>query len=83
MFAYAYPFHYIRQTRYLLQHSVKQYLEPASVAQMDTRPTGDQVAGSTPPGRQHFLVEIDYEIFSTVSRMLISTVWSGSSQGPL
>ena len=31
------------------------------------RPTGDQeVAGSTPRGRQHSFVEIDHEIFSTV-----------------
>ena len=31
------------------------------------RPTGDQeVAGSTPAGRQHSFVEIDHEIFSTV-----------------
>ena len=41
---------------------------PASVAQLDERPTGDQeVAGSTPRrGRQHSFVEIDHEIFSTV-----------------
>ena len=32
------------------------------------RPTGDQeVAGSTPPSRQHSFVKIDHEIFSTVS----------------
>ena len=37
------------------------------MAQLDARPTGDQeVAGSTPPGRQHSFVEIDREIFSTV-----------------
>ena len=31
------------------------------------RLTGDQeVAGLTPPGRQHSFVEIDHEIFSTV-----------------
>ena len=43
-------------------------LKPASVAQLDARPTGDQeVAGSTPRrGRQHSFVEIDHEIFSTV-----------------
>ena len=37
---------------------------PASVAQLDARPTGDQeVVGSTPtPGRRCF-VEIDHEIF--------------------
>ena len=42
--------------------------EPASVAQLDPRATGDQeVAGSTPPpGRQHYFVEIDHDIFSTV-----------------
>ena len=40
---------------------------PASVAQLDARPTEDQeVAGSTPPGRQHSFMEIDHEIFSTV-----------------
>ena len=40
--------------------------ELASVAQLDARPIGDQeVAGSTPPGRQHSFVEIDHEIFST------------------
>ena len=31
---------------------------PASVAHLDTRPTGDQeVADSTPPGPQHSFVE--------------------------
>ena len=41
--------------------------KPASVAQLHARPTGDQeVAGSTPPGRQHSFVETDHEIFSTV-----------------
>ena len=40
---------------------------PASVAQLDARPTGDQeVAGSTPPGRQHSFVKIDHEMFSMV-----------------
>ena len=40
---------------------------PASVAQLDARPSGDQeVAGSTPAGRQHSLVEIDHGIFSMV-----------------
>ena len=39
---------------------------PAPVAQLDARPTGDQVvAGSTPAGQQHSFVEIDHEIFST------------------
>ena len=33
--------------------------KPASVAQLDARPTGDQ-------GRQHSFLEIDHEIFSTV-----------------
>ena len=38
----------------------------ASMAQLDARPTGDQeVADSTPPGRQHSFVQIDHEIFST------------------
>ena len=33
---------------------------------LDMRPTGDQeVAGSAPPGRQHFFMEIDHELFST------------------
>ena len=35
---------------------------PASVAQLDARPAGDQEE----PGRQHSFVEIDHEIFSTV-----------------
>ena len=40
---------------------------PALVAQLDAHPTGDQeVAGSTPPGRQHSFMEINHEIFSTV-----------------
>ena len=39
---------------------------PASVAQLDVHLTGDQeVAGSTPAGRQHSFVEIDQDIFST------------------
>ena len=37
------------------------------MAQLDARPTGDQeIAGSSPPGRQYSFVEIDNEIFSTV-----------------
>ena len=37
--------------------------EPASVAQLDERPTEDQeVAGSTPPGRQNSFMAIDNEI---------------------
>ena len=44
---------------------------PASVAQLDARPTGDpEIAGSTPPDRQHSFTEIDHEIFSTVIRSL-------------
>ena len=40
---------------------------PDSAAQFDARPIGDQeVADSTPPGRQHSFVKIDQEIFSTV-----------------
>ena len=40
---------------------------PASVAQLDMHPTGDQkVGGLTLPGRQHSFVEIDHEIFSMV-----------------
>ena len=40
---------------------------PASVAQLDACLTGDQeVAGSTPPSRQHSFMEIDHEIFSMV-----------------
>ena len=43
----------------------------ASVAQLDARPIGDQeVVGSIPTG-QHFFVEIDLEIFSTVILALI------------
>ena len=37
------------------------------MAQLDGRPTGDfEVAGSNPPGWQHFFVEIDHAIFSMV-----------------
>ena len=40
---------------------------PASVAQLDARPTGDQeVAGRPPLDRQHSFVEIGHEIFSMV-----------------
>ena len=43
-----------------------QSIEPASVALLDARQTSDQeVARSTPPGRQHSVVEIDHKIFST------------------
>ena len=43
-------------------------VEPALVAQLDARLTGDQeVAGSTPQqGEQHSFVEIGHEIFSKV-----------------
>ena len=43
-------------------------MKPASVAQLDARPTGvREVAGLTPPpqGWQHSFMEIDHEIFST------------------
>ena len=47
--------------------SAKLSTDPASVAHLDARPTGDQeVAGSTPPRSATFFVEIDHEIFSTV-----------------
>ena len=37
------------------------------MAQLDVRLTvGQEIEGSTPPGRQHSFVEIDNEIFSTV-----------------
>ena len=40
---------------------------PASVAQLDARPTGDRRLRFDPRrGRQHSFVEIDHEIFSTV-----------------
>ena len=40
---------------------------PASVAQLDARPTGDQEAAGRPRrGRRHSFMEIDHEIFSTV-----------------
>ena len=43
---------------------------PASVAQLDTRPTGDkEVAGST--SWQHCFMEIDREIFSLVILFLL------------
>ena len=42
-------------------------LGPASVAQVDAHPTGDQeVVGSAPTRSATFFVEIDHEIFSTV-----------------
>ena len=42
-------------------------LKPASVDQLDARPTGGQeIAGSIPLGWQHSFLEIDHEIFSTV-----------------
>ena len=38
--------------------------EPASVAQLDVRLTGDQeIVGWTPAGGQHSFTEIDLEIF--------------------
>ena len=41
--------------------------KPASVAQLDARPTGDQeVTVSNPAEDGNILVEIDHEIFSTV-----------------
>ena len=53
-----------------------------SVARFDMRPTDDQeVAGSTPAGRQHSFVEIDHELFCTVtlpsadSRRAIVSFW--------
>ena len=41
---------------------------PASVARLDTRPTGDSMKSRVRPrqSRQHSFVEIDHEIFSTV-----------------
>ena len=41
------------------------------MTQLDTRPTGDQeVAGSTPPDRQHSFPEIDHKILPMVIRFL-------------
>ena len=52
---------------------------PASVVQLDARPTDDQeVAGSTLSGRQHSFVEIDYEIFSSVI-LSLSLIQEGQS----
>ena len=55
---------------YLLDVNI---LEPASVAKLDTHPTGDQeVAGSTPyQGWQYSFMEIDHEILSTVILSLL------------
>ena len=53
--------------------------EPASVAQLDARPTGDQ--GFDPRrGRQHSFVEIDHEIYghslpSADSRRAVVSFW--------
>ena len=46
---------------------------PASVAQLDARPTGDQEDCRFDPrrGRQHSFVEIDHEIFSRVILSLL------------
>ena len=45
---------------------------PASVAQLDVRPIGDQeVAGLTKLDLQHSFIEIDREIFSTVILSLL------------
>ena len=42
------------------------------MAQLDARLNGDQeVAGLTPPGRQHSFLEIDHEIFSTIILSLL------------
>ena len=50
-----------------------------SVVQLDLRLTGDQeVAGSTPPGLQHFFVDIDHELFSTVI-LSLSLIQEGQS----
>ena len=53
---------------------------PAIVAQFDALLTGDQeVASSTPPGRQHSFVEINHNKFSTVilAVLLIQHVQEG------
>ena len=43
------------------------YIGPASVAQLDARPTGDQeVAGSTPAESAILSLRFDHEIFSTI-----------------
>ena len=55
---------HIRNFTSPLFNTVKQ---PASVARLDALPTGDRkLWGRPPPGRQHFCVETDHEIFSTV-----------------
>ena len=52
----------------------------ASVAQLDACLTGDQeVAGSTPLGWQHSVMEMDLEIFSTVI-LLLPLIQEGSCQ---
>ena len=48
-------------------HSNVNISQPASVAHLDARPTGDQeVAGRPPLGWHYSFVEIDHEIFSVV-----------------
>ena len=43
------------------------YVKPASVAQSDARPTGDQrVTSMIPDGQATFFMEINHEIFSMV-----------------
>ena len=45
------------------------------MAQLDVCPTCDhKVMGLTPAGRQHSLMEIDHEIFSTVILSLLQIV---------
>ena len=45
---------------------------PASVAQVDACPTGDQeIAGSTTLGRQHSFIDINHEIISSVILSLL------------
>ena len=50
-----------------LLHVFDLVFQPASVAQLDARPTGGQeVAGSTPPVGNILSWRFDHEIFSTV-----------------
>ena len=57
-------------------------IKPASMAQLDARPTGDlEVAGSTPPDRQNSFVERTWNIFyghslpSVDSRSAVVSFW--------
>ena len=63
---YFFPENTARLDNVCMEQLISMTANPASVAQSDARPTGDQeVADSIPPGPATF-VEMDHEIFSSV-----------------